>query len=183
MQIRGRKIELFKLLYLIAYYGFAYWLPTSYTPIVGRVSRLARLFLCRHIFMKCGVNVNIERKANFGSGLEIEIGDESALGINCTLPSNTKIGKYVMMGANCFIFAENHRYDRTDIPMCKQGFSQKKTTIIEDDVWIGRDVKMTPGRVVKKGTIVACGCVLTKDFPEYSVIGGNPSKLIKKRNN
>lgn len=37
------------------------------------------------------------------------------------------------------------------------------------------------GRHVYKGTIIALGCVLTKDFPEYSIVGGVPSKLIKKR--
>jgi maltose O-acetyltransferase len=49
------------------------------------------------------------------------------------------------------------------------------------DVWIGRNVSFTNGRHVYKGTIIALGCVLTKDFPEYSIVGGVPSKLIKKR--
>ena len=40
---------------------------------------------------------------------------------------------------------------------------------------------MTPGRHIKKGSIIAAGCVLTKDFDEYSIIGGNPGKIIKKR--
>ena len=67
--------------------------------------------------------------------------------------------------------------------MCKQGFSEKKQVIIEDDVWIGRNVTMTPGRIIKKGSIVAACAVLTKNFPEYSIVGGNPAKLIKSRNN
>lgn len=62
-----------------------------------------------------------------------------------------------------------------------QGHSEHKQTIIEDDVWIGRNVSFTNGRHVYKGTIIALGCVLTKDFPEYSIVGGVPSKLIKKR--
>ena len=37
------------------------------------------------------------------------------------------------------------------------------------------------GLLTAKGTIIALGCVLTKDFPEYSIVGGVPSKLIKKR--
>lgn len=65
--------------------------------------------------------------------------------------------------------------------MCHQGLAPKLQTIIEDDVWIGRDVLMTPGRVIQKGSIIAGGCVLCKNFPEYSVVGGNPSKLIKSR--
>ena len=58
---------------------------------------------------------------------------------------------------------------------------QKKQTVIEDDAWIGRNVTMTPGRTIKKGTIIGTGCVLTKDFPPYSIVGGNPGRLIKSR--
>ena len=143
--------------------------------------KLIRRMCCKHIFKKCGSNVNIEHMANFGSGLDIEIGDNSGIGINACIPSNTKIGKNVMMGPNCYILATNHAFSRTDIPIIEQGYTPKKETIIEDDVWIGRDVLMTPGRVIKRGSIIAGGCVLCKDFPEYSIVGGNPSKLIKSR--
>ena len=59
----------------------------------------------------------------------------------------------------------------------------KGDTVVGNDVWIGRDVLMMPGRTISDGSIIAGGCVLTKDFPEYSVVGGNPSKLIKSRKN
>ncbi|MEI3484089.1 MAG: hypothetical protein V8R12_04035 [Bacteroides faecis] len=65
--------------------------------------------------------------------------------------------------------------------MCHQGHTPILPTVVEDDVWIGRDVLITPGRIIKRGSIVAAGCVLCKNFPEYSVIGGNPSKLIRSR--
>lgn len=86
-----------------------------------------------------------------------------------------------MMGPNCYILGANHSFDNTDIPMIKQGMSIQKVTIIEDDVWIGRNVTFTPGRTVKKGTIVGACTLLCKDFPEYSIVGGNPSKLIRSR--
>lgn len=181
MVLRGRTFKFSTLIYLIIYYGIAYWLPGSYFPLLGGASKQFRAFLCRHIFRYCGKDVNIERRANFGSGLDIELGDESGIGINCSIPSNTVIGKFVMMGSNCVILPHNHNFNRTDIPMCHQGLAPKLQTIIEDDVWIGRDVLMTPGRVIKKGSIIAGGCVLCKNFPEYSVVGGNPSKLIKSR--
>ena len=38
-----------------------------------------------------------------------------------------------------------------------------------------------PGLVLKKGTIVGAGAVVTKVFPAYSIIGGNPARLIKSR--
>lgn len=182
MNIRGRNFKISTLVCLVLYYGAAYWMPTSYSIIGGGISMRFRRFLCKHIFKHCGRNVNIERKACFGSGLDIELGDESGLGINCMIPSNTKIGKYVMMGPNCYILPHNHKFNRLDVPMCKQGLSNKLQTVIEDDVWIGRDVVMTPGRKIMKGSIVGARCLLCKDFAEYAIIGGNPSKLIKYRN-
>ena len=142
---------------------------------------VVRYQLCRYIFKKCGKHVNIERKAFFASGLDIEIGDYSGIGVNAHIPNGTIIGNYVMMGPNCYILPHNHKFDRLDIPMCKQGLSPKLRTVIEDDVWIGRDVVMTPGRTIKKGSIVGARCLLCKDFTEYAIIGGNPSKLIRYR--
>lgn len=183
MRLNGHDVSLKKMFYLFIYYSFLYYLPSSVCIIspIGKLSRKLRYLCCRRIFRYCGENVNIERKANFGSGLNIEIGDNSGIGINASIPSNTVIGRNVMMGPNCYILAMNHIFDKTEIPMITQGFSTKKTTYIGDDVWIGRDVLMTPGRVVKRGSIVAAGCVLCKDFPEYSIVGGNPSVLIKTR--
>lgn len=86
-----------------------------------------------------------------------------------------------MMGPNCYILNRNHAFERLDIPMIDQGYTEKKQAIIENDVWIGRNVTFTPGRHVKAHSIIAAGCVLCKDFPEYSIVGGNPSKLIRSR--
>lgn len=124
-----------------------------------------------------GKNVNIERKAFFASGRALCIGDNSGLGINAHVPADTIIGANVMMGPDCYILGANHETKRIDIPMIQQGFCKPKQTMIEDDVWIGDGVVMTPGRVIKKGSIIAARCVLCKDFPEYSIVGGNPSRL------
>ena len=148
---------------------------------MGKFSRWFRYQCCKRIFKKCGKNVTIERGASFGNGFNVELGDNSGLGVDCHIPNNVIIGSNVMMGPNCRIIAVNHSFDRLDIPMNQQGHTEVKPTIIEDDVWIGANVLMMPGRVIKKGTIIAGGCVLTKDFPEYSIVGGNPSKLIKSR--
>lgn len=119
--------------------------------------------------------------AFFGSGFDIHLGNRSGLGINCVVPSDTFIGDNVMMGPNCYILNRNHAFERLDIPMIDQGYTEKKQAIIENDVWIGRNVTFTPGRHVKAHSIIAAGCVLCKDFPEYSIVGGNPSKLIRSR--
>ncbi len=65
--------------------------------------------------------------------------------------------------------------------MTLQEFKKYPPVVIEDDVWIGGHVIINADRTVKRGTIIAAGSVVTKDFPKYSIIGGNPAKLIKTR--
>lgn len=181
MKLKGVNFSVKKLVCLMLYYGFATYLPDSYSGVFGKLSNRLRVFLCKRIFKKCGKIRTINRKVSFASGRNIEIGDDSGIGANTTLPSNTIIGSNVILSRRCFILNRNHSFDRTDIPIIEQGFKEMKQTVIEDDCWIGMNSLLTPGRWVKKGTIVAMGSVLTKDFPEYSIVGGNPAKLIKSR--
>ena len=179
MKVKGKNIPLSKIICYCLYYGIAIYLPQSCNCL--KIGGIVRRALCKRIFAKCANTANIERGAHFGTGFKIELGEYSGIGINAEIPSNTKIGDNVMMGPNCVILGQNHNYSRVDIPMIMQGNSEAFPTIIEDDVWIGRNVIITPGRHISKGSIIAAGCILCKDFPEYSIIGGNPSKLIKSR--
>lgn len=87
-----------------------------------------------------------------------------------------------MIGNNVTIFSSSHVFDRTDIPIQAQGMKSYPPFEIEDDVWIGQNVIIMPkvGKLAK-GTIVGAGSVVTKQFPEYSIIGGNPARLIRLR--
>lgn len=170
-------------IWLILYYGFARYLPGSHTFWGGVFKSLKlRQICCRHIFKYMGANVNIEKGAWFGKGQDIEIGDNSGIGYNAHILSNTVIGRNVMMGPNLYILESTHLFSRTDIPMIEQGKkSYRDKIVIGDDVWIGRDVMIIGSREIKTGSIVGARCVLVKSFPEYSVIGGNPSQLIRNR--
>ncbi len=165
----------------IIYSYFAKYLPGSEQGRIGRVCCKFRYSLCKHIFEYCGQNVTIERKVSFGYGYRIRIGDNSGMGANAVIPDGTHIGDNVMMGPNCYIHVRNHAFSKTDIPIIKQGYQEYKYTKIGNDVWIGRDVSIMAGRTIADGCVVAANCVLTKDFPPYSIIGGNPSVLIKSR--
>ena len=183
MRYKHLEFNVKQLLALFIYKTILIWLPGSYSPIIGIVPRKLRFWCCKHIFMECGKNVNIERKANLGSGFgfKLKIGNNSGIGINCTLPREIEIGENVMMGPDCYFLSNNHAFDDLETPMVFQGNTKHKKTIIEDDVWIGRQSIITSGRTIKRGSIIAAGSVLTKDFPEYSIIGGNPAKLIRSR--
>ena len=171
-----------KRIWLKIYYSIVIKLPINHSRLGKLIhSQSIRYIVCRKIFKSIGRGVNIEKGARFGNGFDVVIGDNSGIGVACVVPHNIIIGENVMMGPGCHILLRNHDFSRTDIPMISQGYSEPKQTIIEDDVWIGRNVTFTPGRHVAKGSIVAACTVLCKDFPAYSIIGGNPSKLIKNR--
>lgn len=158
------------------------YIIARHLPSYGILSgRKLRYYCCKHIFKHCGKDVNIERGAQFGSGRNVIIGDYSGIGINVNIPNDIIIGNYVMMGPDCYILYQNHIFSNTEVPMMFQGTTEGKNVIIDDDVWIGGKVIITPGRHIAKGTIIAAGCILTKDFPEYSIIGGNPSRMIRMR--
>ena len=179
MNLKGHTISIKQLICLVLYYTIAKRLPDSNGGI--KFGTRYRGFLCKRIFKKCGKHIMVHKNANFGIGIDIEIGDNSDLGINCVVPNGTIIGSNVLMAPNCYIFPYNHKFDDITIPIRSQGKTERKITVIGDDVWIGRNVTMMPGRTIKKGSIIGACCVLTKDFPEYSVVGGNPSRLLKTR--
>lgn len=167
---------------LILYYGFARYLPASSRPYGGKLSKKIRYILCKNIFEYCGKNVNVERKAYFGKGTKVRIGDNSGIGINCKIFNNTIIGNDVMMGPNCYFLESTHVFEDINKPMRLQGrVKERSQVIIEDDVWIGRDVMIIGNKKIQKGTIIGARTLLTKSFPAFSIVGGNPSKLIRTR--
>lgn len=166
---------------LILYYLILNKLPHSSVPFIGLPCERFKEIFVRKIFRSCGTNVNVGKGARFGNGRFITIGNNSGIGMYAKVPNDIVIGEDVMMGLNVTIFGSNHIFDRVDIPMRKQGMSKEKPVVIEDDVWIGSNSIIMAGRKIAIGTIVAAGSVVTKDFPEYSIIGGNPARLIRSR--
>lgn len=104
---------------------------------------------------------------------------------------SVSIGKYTSIAKGVRVFTQNHPIDhRSTHPYfyeCKFNVVSKDTlepghTTIGHDVWIGQNAILLPGcKKVGNGAIIGAGAVVTKDVPDYAVIGGNPAKLIKYR--
>ena len=156
-----------------------------YSKPFGKISKKIRYYLCKNIFAKTGHNANIERGAYFGKGTWVEIGKNSSIGVNSHIQNNTIIGDDVMMGPNTYMLDNTtHNFARTDITMIAQGkkkYADRSQVIIGNDVWIGRDVMILGSKIIADGSIIGARTLLTKNFPPYSIIGGNPSKLIRSR--
>lgn len=74
----------------------------------------------------------------------------------------------------------SHDYDHDDrIPYGSK--YTKKQVIIDDFVWLGDDVTISGNVHIEEGAIVAIGSVVVKDVPPLAIVGGNPAKIIKFR--
>ena len=168
-------------IYLGLYYLIAYRMPRSERPFNLGAKKL-RGFLASKLFLQTGHSINIEKGAFFGSGRNISIGDYSGIGVDAKISGTITIGSHVMMGPEVMIYTQNHNFDRLDIPMIEQGNSEVDPVIIGDDVWVGARAIILPGVVIGSGAVVAAASVVTKDVPDFAIVGGNPAKLIKMRN-
>lgn len=181
-KIRFRYFLLKRGFWYIFYYGFAQHLPASYRfQPLGKFAKWCRATACKRLFRVCGQRVNVEKGANFYTGWEIELGDDSSLGIDCMIPYDLKVGADVMMGPYVVIVGDSHQFSQTDIPMRLQEIKEYPPVRIEDDVWIGARAIILPGLKIGKGAIIGAGSVVTKDIPPYAICAGNPAKIIRYR--
>lgn len=122
------------------------------------------------------------------TGVIRELGEKLTIGKNVGIAANAfismrgpiNIGDNTIFGPNVAIHAENHRFDRIDIPIKDQGTTRKGVSIGKD-CWIGSGVKILDGVKIGDGCVIAAGAVVNKDIPNFSIAGGIPAKIIKSR--
>ncbi len=172
-------VRIKKILGYMAYNLFARYLPLSNSRF-SLCSKKIRYVCAKLMLSECGKNVNIERMAMFST--KIKIGDNSGIGVRASVSGACTIGDNVMMGPDCIIYSQNHRFDDLAIPMNMQGHQEEKPVTIGDDVWIGGRVIIVPGVKIGSHSIIGAGSVVTKDVPDWAIVAGNPAKVKKYRN-
>ncbi len=161
------------------FYDYVFrFMPRSYA-FCGGLWKKMRAWSAKGFVRYCGKNVNIEHGAKISS--KLSIADNSGIGVDSLCGGDITIGQDVMMGPECVIITRNHDFSRTDIPMRLQGYNEEEPVVIGNDVWIGRRVMIMPGVHIGNGCIIAAGAVVTKDVPDFAVVGGVPAKVIKFR--
>lgn len=185
-----------------------WFLALCITNIPGNLGSIIRSFYWRRRFRKSGSKIRIE-PGFYAAGTEsISIGDSNSFGLNSYLYALNNglicignhlvtnrnvmvdasqageiiIGDDVFIASNVVIRASNHSYFRTDVPMRLQGHEGGKI-VIGNDVWIAANAVLVPDVNIGNGSIIAAGCVVTKDVPEFSIFAGIPGRVIGYRIN
>jgi len=127
-----------------------------------------------------GKNSTIEDFCTINNGVgDVLIGDNSLVGMSNVIIGPVTIGNNVIMAQNIVVSALNHEYRDVTMPIQAQKILTNPI-VIEDDCWIAANSVITSGVTVGKHSVVAANAVVTKDVPPFSVVAGNPAKIIKK---
>ncbi len=129
---------------------------------------------------RLGEGSTIEEYSVVDNGVgNVIIGNQTRIGLRSTIIGPVQIGDHVILAQNIVISGLNHRYEDPERPIHQQGVNTA-TVVIGNDSWIGANSVITAGISIGKHVIVGAGSVVTKDIPDYTVVVGNPARIIKK---
>lgn len=162
----------------------------------GRVHLQKPFYILGHKYLEIG------DKFGGGPGLRIEcieeyegqryipsikIGNNVSFNFNCHIGAINKIiiGNNVLVGSHVLITDHSHginSYDEMNTSPNKRKLYSKGTVHIENDVWIGEGVVVLPNVTIGHHSIIGANSVVNKNIPAYSLVAGNPAKVVRKIN-
>lgn len=155
--------------------------------------------------LRGGVELNNPKHIHFGKGVgigenafflpvvsdnghkynpSIIVGDGTWIGKGCSIAAINKveIGKHVLFAGQVHITDHSHGYEDISLPISPQPLITKGPITIDDDCWLGFGCEILSGVHIGKHSIVAARSVVTKDVPAYTIVAGNPARIVKQYN-
>lgn len=160
--------------------------------IIDKITFRIRLLKFRRDFRKQNAHNEVDI-IHFCDPSKITIGKKTygQLFVQDSTKENVKlvIGSYCSIGPGVqFLLGAEHKMNAiTMYPFKEKNFGyvnealSKGDIIIEDDVWMGTNALICSGVKIGQGAVIAAGSIVTKDVEPYSIVGGNPARLIKYR--
>lgn len=139
---------------------------------------LIRKLIYKAAGVKIGRGSHIHMGAQFFYPASIKIGSGTIIGQGIFLDGRDKlvIGDNVDIASEVMIYNSEHDINAEDFKAIIAPVE------IGDYVFIGPRAIILPGVKIGRGAVIAAGAVVTKDIPEYAVVGGIPAKVIGERN-
>ena len=145
--------------------------------------------------------LNVENIKIILTGIRFECKKNITVGKNLVCASNAEvnacdskgifIGDNVAIGPNVYIRSANHEISNIEKPMIEQGHSFKiinhqnkdYSVVIENNVWIGAKSIILSGSKIGEGSVISAGTVVSSEIPKFSIVAGNPGRVILNRKN
>ena len=165
-----------------------WWVRWFINPFVHKVhrkafvSRKARLDVIPSKDFVVGAGSLIEDYAVINNGVgPVILGKECIIGIHTVVIGPVELEDGAIMAQNVVVSALNHNYESTGELIKNQGVRTFPVKISKG-AWIGANTVITAGITIGEHAIVGAGSVVTKHVPPYSLVAGNPAKIIKQYN-
>ena len=142
---------------------------------------------CLHFGQRVGIGkysyfLPLKKYAGVNYSPNIIIGDNCWIGIRNSFACihGIEIGNDVLFAGYVHITDHSHGYEDIDTPVRMQPLISKGPVIIEDQCWLGFGCEILSGVHIGKHSIVAARAVVTKDVPAFSIVAGNPARIVKQ---
>jgi len=162
----------------------AYFFTYAHCNNTGRPENIS---IGNHCYIGCiitaqhGGKVTIGNNVYIGGSTWLQCKDSITIGNNVIIANNTMLidnnnhpssPEMRMKMSQCDDFLSD--------PLWSWQVADSAPIIVEENVWIGRDARILKGVTIGRGSIVALGAIVTHDVPPYTVVAGNPARVVKK---
>lgn len=115
-------------------------------------------------------------------GPRITLGEAVSFNHGCWINAagGLTIGNRVLVGPRVMIHTANHRFEDAERGIREQGH-EMQPVVIGDDCWLAMGVMVLPGVTIGEGSVIGAGAVVTADVPAWSVVAGNPARVLRSR--
>lgn len=160
---------------ILSYMWFKVW-----GKRLARFGDLLNIIYYQHKLCKKGASIgylSIATKVELnGKAINLSIGEFTYIGkVHIALHDRCQVGNYVVINDGVQILTASHDVHN---PMWS---TIKSPIIIDDYAWIATNAMILPGITIGKGAVVGAGAVVSKDVPPYTIVAGNPAKIVSER--
>lgn len=130
---------------------------------------------------KIGGPVSFGHNVMLSGGANLELGSNVHIGSNSFIRAEggLKIGSNVIISRNVVLYTNSHNYEGECLPF--DASYKESPVVIEDNVWIGMNVTISPGTTIREGAVIGLGCRVFKEVPRNAVLGSGKLQVIKYR--
>ncbi len=143
----------------------------------------ARMRVLKPHFARVGERVRIHEGARFRNIQKISLGEYVTFGVDSFVQAagGLEIGDYTLLAPGVKVWTTNHVFENPDVIIREQG-AEYRGVKIGRDCWLGSDAFIMPGVELGDGCVVSAGSVVgAKKYPDYSILMGNPARVIGNR--